>query len=64
MREFRSELPALIHARGIEIEPLTITVKTNFYYKNYPKWHLIVRIKKDLSEPIQKFVFFRLVTTS
>uniref|UniRef100_A0A1Y1JT47 DNA repair endonuclease XPF n=2 Tax=Photinus pyralis TaxID=7054 RepID=A0A1Y1JT47_PHOPY len=26
MREFRSELPALIHKRGIEIEPLTITV--------------------------------------
>lgn len=30
MREFRSELPALIHKRGIEIEPVTITVsKTN-----------------------------------
>lgn len=27
MREFRSELPALIHKRGIDIEPLTITVK-------------------------------------
>lgn len=26
MREFRSELPALIHSRGIDIEPLTITV--------------------------------------
>ncbi|XP_017772571.1 PREDICTED: DNA repair endonuclease XPF isoform X1 [Nicrophorus vespilloides] len=26
MREFRSELPALIHKRGMEIEPLTITV--------------------------------------
>nr|XP_023011814.1 DNA repair endonuclease XPF [Leptinotarsa decemlineata] len=26
MREFRSELPALIHKRGIEIEPLTITI--------------------------------------
>lgn len=26
MREFRSELPALIHRRGIEIEPVTITV--------------------------------------
>ncbi|KAK5647030.1 hypothetical protein RI129_005494 [Pyrocoelia pectoralis] len=26
MREFRSELPALIHKRGIEIEPLTIAV--------------------------------------
>lgn len=26
MREFRSELPALIHKRGIDIEPLTITV--------------------------------------
>lgn len=27
MREFRSELPALIHKRGIEIEPVTITVR-------------------------------------
>lgn len=26
MREFRSELPALIHKRGFEIEPVTITV--------------------------------------
>lgn len=26
MREFRSELPALIHRRGIEIEPVTISV--------------------------------------
>ncbi|KAG5880660.1 hypothetical protein JTB14_022822 [Gonioctena quinquepunctata] len=26
MREFRSDLPALIHKRGIEIEPITITV--------------------------------------
>ncbi|CAG9768302.1 unnamed protein product [Ceutorhynchus assimilis] len=26
MREFRSDLPSLIHKRGIEIEPLTITV--------------------------------------
>lgn len=29
MREFRSELPALIHKRGIEIEPVTITVRFN-----------------------------------
>lgn len=26
MREFRSELPALIHRRGIEIEPVTLQV--------------------------------------
>lgn len=26
MREFRSELPSLLHKRGIEIEPITITV--------------------------------------
>ncbi|KAF5287071.1 hypothetical protein FQA39_LY16056 [Lamprigera yunnana] len=26
MREFRSELPSLIHKRGIEIEPLTISI--------------------------------------
>lgn len=28
MREFRSELPALIHKRGMDIEPVTITVNT------------------------------------
>ena len=27
MREFRSELPALIHKRGIEIDPVTIEVR-------------------------------------
>lgn len=27
IREFRSELPALIHKRGIEIKPLQITVR-------------------------------------
>lgn len=27
MREFRSDLPSLIHKRGIEIEPVTITVR-------------------------------------
>lgn len=32
MREFRSELPALIHKRGIEIEPLTITVSLNYNF--------------------------------
>ena len=26
MREFRSELPSLIHRRGIDIEPVTIQV--------------------------------------
>lgn len=31
MREFRSELPALIHRRGIDIEPVTITVKSRFF---------------------------------
>lgn len=39
MREFKSELPAIIHARGIEIEPLTITVSyfkiINQYYNLY-----------------------------
>lgn len=28
MREFRSELPCLIHRRGIEVVPVTITVKS------------------------------------
>lgn len=27
MREFRSDLPCLIHKRGIEVVPVTITVK-------------------------------------
>ena len=26
MREFRSELPSLLHKRGIEIEPVTLEV--------------------------------------
>lgn len=30
MREFRSDLPALLHKKGINIEPVTITV-SNFY---------------------------------
>lgn len=30
MREFRSDLPCLIHRRGIEVVPLTITV-SSFY---------------------------------
>lgn len=29
MREFRSELPCLIHRRGIEVVPVTITVSQN-----------------------------------
>lgn len=36
MREFRSELPALIHKRGIEIEPVTITV--SFLLKKKSSW--------------------------
>lgn len=28
MREFRSDLPCLIHKRGIEVVPVTITVKS------------------------------------
>lgn len=29
MREFRSDLPCLIHKRGIEVIPVTITVSKN-----------------------------------
>lgn len=29
MREFRSELPSLIHRRGIDIEPVTLEVKSS-----------------------------------
>lgn len=29
MREFRSELPALLHRRGIDIEPVTLQVSHN-----------------------------------
>ena len=32
MREFRSELPGLIHKRGIEIEPITILVIYLYYF--------------------------------
>ena len=28
MREFRSELPSLIHRRGIDIEPVTLEVSS------------------------------------
>lgn len=31
MREFRSELPALIHKRGMDIEPVTITVNFSLW---------------------------------
>lgn len=34
MREFRSDLPALIHRRGIDIEPVTITVSINISKPN------------------------------
>lgn len=34
MREFRSDLPCLIHKRGIEVVPVTITVKYFLLY--YP----------------------------
>lgn len=30
MREFRSDLPCLIHRRGIQVVPVTITVNTLF----------------------------------
>ena len=32
IREFRSELPALLHKRGIEIDPMTIVVGFYFSY--------------------------------
>jgi DNA excision repair protein ERCC-4 len=35
MREFRSELPALIHKRGIEIEPVTLQVGDNRIILHY-----------------------------
>jgi len=31
MREFRSELPSLIHKRGIDIEPVTLEVSVLLY---------------------------------
>lgn len=33
MREFRSDLPCLIHRRGIEVVPLTITVGSFFIHR-------------------------------
>ena len=35
MREFRSELPALLHKRGIEIEPVTLVVRIFFFKCNF-----------------------------
>ena len=32
MREFRSELPSLIHRRGIDIEPVTLEVRDQSHY--------------------------------
>lgn len=32
MREFRSELPSLLHKRGIDIEPITLQVNQLFYF--------------------------------
>ena len=31
IREFRSELPSLIHKRGIDIEPVTLEVRSHFF---------------------------------
>lgn len=30
MREFRSELPAILYTRGMKIEPVTLQVQENF----------------------------------
>lgn len=38
MREFRSDLPCLIHKRGIEVVPVTITVK---YFLTGP--HILIK---------------------
>ena len=32
IREFRSELPSLIHKRGIDIEPVTLEVRSHFLF--------------------------------
>ena len=34
MREFRSELPSLIHRRGIDVEPVTLEVGVVFKMPN------------------------------
>ena len=47
MREFRSELPSLIHKRGIEIEPVTIEVG------DYILTPEICVERKSIREPIQ-----------
>jgi len=31
MREFRSDLPVLLHRRGIDIEPITLQVSSDLY---------------------------------
>lgn len=34
MREFRSDLPVLLHRRGIDIEPITLQVIISFVIEN------------------------------
>lgn len=38
MREFRSELPSLIHRRGIDIEPVTLEVGSFLHPKKIGYW--------------------------
>ena len=45
MREFRSELPSLIHRRGIDVEPVTLEVRMRYkkgclYLKMWETWWL------------------------
>ena len=42
LREFRSELPSLIHKRGIDIEPVTLEVRVQ-RMERYP-YELIYKI--------------------
>lgn len=39
MREFRSDLPCLIHRRGIQVVPVTITVNTLFSHHSLSLQH-------------------------
>lgn len=56
MREFRSDLPCLIHKRGIEVVPVTITVESLIFW--------LLRSERRILISIFFSIFFRrLVTT-
>lgn len=44
MREFRSDLPALLHRRGIDIEPITLQVIYLITFKFFMIYNILFRL--------------------